>query len=383
MTNRRKFLSLVGGGVILAAGGGTLWATTRDPAAARRPWEVAAQSRETDPRRNALAYAVLAPNPHNRQPWIADLSVSDEITLFCDPERRLPETDPLDRQITIGLGCFLELLSIAAAEQGYRCDIALFPEGEPQPRLDAKPVARIRFARDGDVERDSLFAQILERRSNKEPYDVARPVEGSLLEVIAGAARSGRVAYTARPQEVQSLRESTWGAMLTEITTPRTMQESVDLMRIGRSEIEANPDGIDLAGAFIEGFETTGFLNRADLVDRNSSAFQQQLPILKAPFDTAMAFMWLTTPGNSRSAQIEAGRDYVRMNLQATALGVSMHPFSQALQEFPEMAPHHAGMRDALRVPKEETLQMLVRLGYGPRVKAGPRWPYESRIRGA
>lgn len=383
MTNRRKFLGLVGGGVILAAGGGTLWATTRDPGDARRPWELAAQARETDPRRNALAYAVLAPNPHNRQPWVADLSASDEITLFCDPERRLPETDPFDRQITIGLGCFLELLSIAAAEQDYRTEVALFPDGEPQPLLDERPVARIRFARDGDVERDSLFAQILERRSNKEPYDVARPVEGALLEAIAGAARSGRVAYTSLPQEVQSLRGSTWEAMLTEITTPRTMQESVDLMRIGRREIEARPDGIDLSGAFIEGLAAIGFLNRADLVNSNSSAFQQQLPILKAPFDTAMAFMWLTTQGNSRRAQIEAGRDHVRMNLQATALGVSMHPFSQALQEFPEMAPHHAAMRAELGVTEEESLQMLVRLGYGPRVKAGPRWPYESRIRGA
>ncbi len=383
MTNRRKFLSLVGGGVILAAGGGALWATTRDPAAARRPWEVAAGSSETDPRRSALAYAVLAPNPHNRQPWIADLSVADEITLFCDPERRLPETDPFDRQITIGLGCFLELLSIAAAEQGYRTGISLFPDGEPQPRLDGRPVARIRFARDADVERDPLFAHILERRSNKEPYDVTRPVEGALLQAIADAARSGNVAFAAGQPEVRSLRERTWEAMLTEITTPRTMQESVDLMRIGRAEIEASPDGIDLSGAFIEGLALTGLLNRADLVDSQSSAFQQQLPILKAPFDTAMAFLWLTTRGNGRKAQIDAGRDHVRMNLQATALGVSMHPFSQALQEFPEMAPHHDAMREFLRVPDEETLQMLVRLGYGPAVKAGPRWPYESRIRGA
>jgi hypothetical protein len=383
MTNRRQFLGLVGGGVVLAAGSGALWASTRDPEAARRPWQAASLTRQADPRRAALAYAVLAPNPHNRQPWIADLSVADEITLFCDPDRRLPETDPFDRQITIGLGCFLELLVIAAAEQGCETKVSLFPDGEPQPRLDRRPVARIAFSGHSAVARDPLFAQILDRRSNKEPYDLARPVAPSLLAEIAASARAGRVAYTDRPDEVRSLRSKTWEAMLTEITTPRTMQESVDLMRIGRAEIEANPDGIDLSGAFIEGLAAVGLLDRADLVDSRSSAFQQQLPILKAPFETAMAFMWLTTRGNGGNAQITAGRDYVRMNLQATALGVSMHPFSQALQEFPEMAPHHAAMRAELGVAEEETLQMLVRLGYGPAVKAGPRWPYESRIRSA
>ena len=131
MTTRRNFLSVLGGGVILAAGASTLWATTRDPAKARRPWEVAGAV-ENDPRRKALSFAILAPNPHNRQPWLVDLSADDVITLYCDPLRRLPETDPFDRQITIGLGCFLELLVQASAQEGYRADIALFPDGEPQ-----------------------------------------------------------------------------------------------------------------------------------------------------------------------------------------------------------------------------------------------------------
>ena len=112
MLSRRKFLTVIGGASIAAAGG-TWWAVTRDPRLARAPWGQAGQG-EADPRRKALSYAILAPNPHNRQPWLADLSVANEITLFCDGNRRLPQTDPFDRQITIGLGAFLELLSQAA-----------------------------------------------------------------------------------------------------------------------------------------------------------------------------------------------------------------------------------------------------------------------------
>jgi hypothetical protein len=381
MTSRRKFLTILGGGVVLAATGATLWATTRDPALARKPWEVAGADRDVDPRRRALSYAVLAPNPHNRQPWVADLSTDNEITLTCDLNRRLPHTDPYDRQITIGLGCFVELLALAAAADGYTTDIALFPEGEAQPRLDSRPVARIRFAEDGAALRDPLFAYVLDRRSNKEAYDLERPVSDQDLKAIATAARSNPVTFTGDAVRVSDLRTLAWDAMMTEATTYETMKESVDLMRIGRAEIEANPDGIDIGGPFVEGLSMAGLFRREDLLDPTSSSFTQQLPILKEPFDTAMAFMWLVTSGNGRKNQIEAGRDYIRLNLAATGLGVGMHPFSQALQEFDEMRPHYIAMRSALGIADGDTLQMFVRLGYGPQIKAGPRWPYESRIR--
>ena len=78
MVARRGFLRIIGGGVILAATGGGAWVATRDPANARAPWAAAGQS--ADPVHRALSYAILAPNPHNRQPWLVDLSAPEEIT---------------------------------------------------------------------------------------------------------------------------------------------------------------------------------------------------------------------------------------------------------------------------------------------------------------
>lgn len=379
---RRMFISIIGGGVVLAAAGGGLWASTRDPVSARKPWQDAGRG-EADLRRRLLSFAILAPNPHNRQPWLADLSHDNTIVLYCQDDRRLPQTDPHDRQITIGLGCFLELLAQAAAEEGYGADITLFPDGEPQPRLDARPVARVRLIQDATVRRDPLFQHVLARRSNKEAYDLTRPVEADKLAGIAAAARMAAIAHTNDPTRVEALRRLAWDAYFTEITTPHALKESIDLIRIGRAEIEANPDGIDLSGALMEGLSMAGLLSRDAMLDQTSTTFQQQIPILKEPVDTAMAFLWLTTAGNSRADQIAAGRDYVRLNLAATAAGVSMHPFSQALQEFAEMRPHFLAMREALVVDQAETLQMFVRLGYGPAIEGAPRWPVDTRIRSA
>jgi hypothetical protein len=379
---RRKFMRIVGGGTVLAVVGGGVWASTRDPVSARQPWQTAG-GEDADLRRKILSFAILAPNPHNLQPWLADLSTDNEITLFCEENRRLPHTDPFDRQITIGLGCFLELLSQAAAQEGYRADIALFPQGEPQPRLDGRPVAHIRIEKDENAVRDPLFAQVLARRSNKEAYDLARPVEAKTLAAITASARMSAVESTNDPARVESLRKRGWDALHTELTTPATLKESIDLIRIGRAQIEASPDGIDLAGPLMEGLAITGILSRETMLDTTSMAFRQQIPILKQPFDTAMAFLWQTTAGNRRADQIAAGRDYVRLNLAATAAGVSMQPLSQALQEFAEMRPHFEAMREALSVKDGDTLQMFARLGYGPATEGAPRWPVETRIRRA
>lgn len=386
MTSRRKFMMILGGGVILAAGGIGGWAATRDPAGARKPWETAMAldaDASGDPRLFALSHAILAPNPHNRQPWVAELSTPGEITLFFDTSRRLPETDPYDRQLTIGLGCFVELLAMAAAETGHRAEVSLFPEGQPQPILDERPVAHIRLIADSTVPRDPLFAQVFLRHTNREAYDTARPVAAATLNDIAAVARFARIAHATGTEEVASLRALAWEAMEIELRTYRTMKESVDLMRIGKAEIEANPDGISLGGPLMEGLSLVGMMDRQAMLDPRTTVFAQGMAAQKVQFDTAMGFLWLATPGNSRADQIAAGRDYVRMHLAVTAAGLAMQPFSQALQEYDEMAGKYADLRAALGIGDNETLQMFVRLGYGPGIRPAPRWPLDTRIRSA
>lgn len=382
MTTRRKFMMIAGGGIVAAATGLGGWAGTRDPQAARAPWEKAGRE-QGDVRRFALSYAVLAPNPHNRQPWVADLSVPGEIGLHCELERRLPATDPFDRQITIGLGCFSELLVMAAATAGNRVDAQFFPDGEPMPRLDERRIARFRFIEDPEVQPDPLFAHVLERRSNKEAYDPGRPVEQRQAETIVSAARSTQAGFTVAEERLAALRPLSWDAMERELRTPPALQESLDLMRIGKAEINANPDGIDLPGPFFEALYKLGLLSRSAMADTQSSQFRQQIEAMRPPYDTAMGYVWLVSKGNQRSHQIAAGRDYLRLNLAATAIGVDMHPLSQALQEYPEMQEYFAAIRQQLGVGEGDTLQMFSRIGHGPAQPGSPRWDYETRIRGA
>lgn len=377
--NRRNFIRILGGGVVTAAAAGGAWASTRAPVSARLPWRNASFGSE-DIRRSALSYAVLAPNPHNRQPWLVDFDGPDSLTLYCELDRRLPQTDPFDRQITIGLGGFLELLSMAAAQGGYRTEFVLFPQGEPSPRLDRRPVADVWFHKAADVGGDPLFAWTSKRRTNRRVY-ADRSVSAETLGRAGGAVRQARVGWTNDIARRKALSALTIAALDTEMGCRRTAQETVDALRIGKAEIERRPDGIAIAGPMAEGLHDLGLLDAKSLLDPGSAISKRERTDEREQIESSAAFAWLVTKGNGRVDQIAAGRDYLRFCFAATAAGVSMQPLSQALQEYPEMADHYRDMRRELSIGPDETLQMLVRLGYGPSIEPAPRWPYQSRIR--
>lgn len=370
MVSRRGVLKLVGGGTVLAAGSVGAFVAMNGPSrAAREPWRQAGLYESY--RKRALSYALLAPNPHNLQPWQVSLDGEDALTLYHDPERRLPATDPFDRQITIGCGAFLELLSIAAAEDGYRTEITAFPDGSDLQALDHRPVARVTFHA-GRAKPDPLFAHILARRSNKEVYenrDVDTDKRNAL--VAAGAVHGQTAGCIGNDLLAVKLRDLTWRAHQMEVMTDYTYQESVDLMRIGAKEVTNSPDGIELEGPMIAAGRLLGLVNRKTLADPSSSAFRQGLDMYRAMAMSARGFAWISNSNATRQDQINAGRAYARLNLKATELGIGVHPWSQSLQEYPEMAELYREVHDL--VGGGERLQMLVRIGYGPKIMPTPR----------
>jgi hypothetical protein len=376
--SRRGLLKLIGGGVVLAAigGGAAAYVAGAPSAEARLAWRSAGAPEEY--RRRFLSYALLAPNPHNRQPWLVRLDGEDALTLFCDLDRRLPATDPFDRQIVIGCGAFLELLSIAAASEGYRAEITPFPEGEPQPRLDARPVARVRFIA-GAAERDAAFGHILARVTNRKVF-TDQPVSAAQLAALQQTASVQGVTArtTAEAGDMAALRDLTWRGHEREARTPGPHKESVDLMRIGKAEVERWRDGISLEGPMMEALKLAGVASRAELADESSFAFGQMVETFRPVAASAQAFVWLITDADTRAAQIASGRAYARATLKVAELGLAIHPWSQTLQEYPDMADLyeevHAMLGEGGRV------QMLARLGYASPSIHAPRRGLDAHV---
>jgi hypothetical protein len=226
---------------------------------------------------------------------------------------------------------------------------------------------------------DPLFAQVLARRSVKEPYDLNRPVDPALLEPLAKAVIFADFGGSVEPSHIETLRRLTHEALAIEIATPRTYAESVNLFRIGAKETDANPDGIDFGGPLFELLAASGQFTRETALDTGSAVYQQGIQAVMENCDTAMGHVWLVTPDNDRTSQLKAGEDWLRLHLAATAVGLSLQPLSQALQEFPEMTKPYQELHAKL-APQGGTVQMLGRIGYGPEVGPSPRWALETRI---
>ncbi len=380
MPTRRMILTTAGAAAAVTATGAVGLAWAPGGAEARAPWQIAGES-FGDGRLDALAYAILAPNPHNRQPWLFQLVGEHQIDITCDLGRRLPYTDPPDRQLTIGFGAMLELLVMAAAEKGYVVDIEYFPDGEPQPRLDQRRIAVVTFRVGARVPKDPLFQDVLARRTSRKPFDIDKPVDPATINQLIEASVHGSTANgTADAEKRARLIDLARRGWIIEYENDATRRESIELIRIGNRAIAETPDGIAIGGV------TMGLLNMAGLVTAKkldtpgAQAYEQGLSSYIAQIESAQAFVWLTSETNTRRDQIIAGRDWVRLHLAAQKAGVAVQPLSQVLQEFPEMAAPYAETQSELGVSAPGVVQMLARVGYANSPPPSPRWPLSSRL---
>lgn len=382
--NRRQMLRIAGGGFICAATLTTLTACDSSmPPEAIAAWNP--PDNNLDIRRWALSHALLAPHAHNLQSWLVDLDAPETIVLRMDMTRLLPETDPLSRQLVISQGTFIEVLDLAARQRGYRTEVTMFPEGEYSVQApDTRPTARIRLVRDAQVRPDPLFAQVFRRHTHKGVYETRTP-DAIALQAVRASVKGLPVSLgiITRAEEAAMARHAqiAMDAWRTELVTPRTLLESYHLLRIGPREIAQHRDGISLNSLMVRALNALGLFDRTQASAPDSSEIKGQLDRFNAAIASTPAYLWLSTERNDRSTQLLAGRAYVRAQLAATAQGLSMHPLSQALQEYPEQKPHYQAVHQLLGAAERGyTVQMWTRLGHAPAIGPAPRRGLEAHL---
>jgi hypothetical protein len=392
MMERRQFMRVLGGAAVLAAVPALPGCSSTLPAEAVAAWQGPAPVPPGgDVRRWIVAHAILAPHSHNLQSWLVDLQQPGEIMLYCDHTRLLPETDPHSRQILMSQGTFLELLHLAALQQGLRAEIDLFPHGEFDPRTPPAPphthhaTARVRLVPDASVQPDPLFGQIFRRRTNRSAYDMRTP-EPQAVQAIAAACMAPRLRTAfalpgdARLPEHRAIARDAWRV---ELVTPRTMLESLKVLRVGPREIAEHRDGLSVNAPLPRLLAALGLFDRSQAPGPDDMAVTQQVQDFNVKIDATPAFFAMVTEGNTRSTQVLAGRAYARAQLAATAHGLAMHPLQQALQEYLEQAPHYAAIHALLGAGGGRgTVQMWARLGYAPPVGPAPRRGVQAHVLG-
>ena len=321
----------------------------------------------------AIAYGIQAPNPHNTQAWRFELVSDTEALLYIDERRLLPATDPPARQIQIGAGCCIETLAVGMSESGYETEVEYLPRGaHGLEEVGRKPVARITLRPSASRHRDDLVDVIGQRQTNRKPYT------GPLLsdeeaQEIRGQVPSDdvEVLILNQPEEMRPLLDIFYRAMEIEARTPHLYEETRIWFRFNESQRRAHRDGLSIAQLGTDGLKR----RLVEWALRNGNPRQWFSPRSIGSFlktyrqgiDSARGLVLLKTKTNQQLDWLEVGRGFARVTLALTQLGLTQHPYSQVLQEFPEMADLQAEFNQLLGVREPEKIQMAVRVGRAER----------------
>jgi hypothetical protein len=342
---------------------------------------------EHDIRRIVLSYAILAPSPHNTQPWIVEFDGDLRMRLFIDTKRLLPESDPELRQVCISHGAFIENLELAARNFGYRTDVELFPGRWPESRLEVeKPLATVELTEDSTIDKDTLFFQIIERETNRRTFQ-DRPIPPERISKLFEACDSIFVStgYVSDRAICEDLADFVLKAMEIEVSGQERMAETLQYFRFNNEEIEQFRNGFGIAQSGITGISkkiAEQFLISREKAELSGSSFgHETLKLARKQAFSAPAYGWISTKGNTRMDQVKAGRCYERICLKAAELKIAIQPFSQILSDYREMSDLREELCEFIGISGSHTLQMFFRVGYAEPVPHTPRRPSGEFIR--
>jgi hypothetical protein len=325
--SRRAFLQL--GGVTLAAvvGGGVFRAVDQGifsagQGLAYEPW--ANWRNAATPSERIVAAGILASNPHNSQPWVFQIAASG-VDLFADPTRQIGVVDPFRREMTIGLGCALENMILAAEAEGFTATLQLLPNP-----ADETHAAHLELT--PDIQQASeLYNAIPSRHTNRGPYDTTRPIAAETLEAMRRLVTDEQVRLFWFADEVARASFSQVAVAAAEALVADEQQslDSHAWWRQDWTEVQAHADGITLDAQGLDPFITA----MAKLLpdgsrQQNDQIFVQNVREVILP--TAAAFGILAVEDDLNDAQrLECGRLWQRIHLWGTTRGLAFQPLNQ------------------------------------------------------
>jgi len=352
--------------VILAVGG------LFTPAHYLDPWKSSYSSQFSDPRLKLVSRALLAPSSHNMQPWTVKLDAADPdvLYLYADASRLTPAVDPLARQAMVSQGTFLEYLRVAGLALGYSTTFDLFPDGAYTESalatsMKTLPVARITLARTASTSSTDAASLFLSD-TNRSPYSGRKVTAGQISELSGLASGSGAtLQFYEDAVSRRTLGDFGIEGTLIETKYAASTAESDRLFYSTEAKKNAARSGFAVEGQGTSGFMKyllQGLITLIPSMNDDAAGATRSIASTAAAVAHTPAYAMISTAGNTRTEQVEAGILYAQFSLRARTLGLVMQPLSQVLQEYPSMSTPYAEIHKEF-APKGETIQMLVRVG--------------------
>lgn len=304
--------------------------------------------------------AAAAPSMYNAQPWHFRYTRSvGTFRVYGDFSRAIPEADPDGRALHLGCGAAVMNLRVEAAHGGLATVTELLPDPD-----DRRLLATVRIDETARVERDlsSLRAGIQQRHTTRSPF-TARRIPQDVRARLAEAAASEGVTLTF-PEEwhlrwILELADEDGGRSRARQTRDEELQRRTQR-------------GTAAAGSAVEGVPeyAVGPRKRGGQAPiRDFAAGRRTAGMSTAPFEESPQIILLATRADRAVDWLRAGQAMQRVLLLASLNGLA-NSFVTEVQEWTDIP---WPLRDPLSAVG--TVQMMLRLGYGPQGPSTPRRP--------
>ena len=303
--------------------------------------------------------ATLAPNGHNTQPWIFELSPG-RIFIRPDFSRRTPVVDPDDHHVWVSLGCATENMVIAAAALGKHAEVQFNPQ-EIRVTLDNGPPAS-----------SPLVDAIFRRQCTRAEYD-GQPLASDVLKDLERAAdRTGvRLLLLTERARIDGVIEYVTQANSAQMHDPAFVAELKQWIRFDDSQAVLTGDGL---AARSSGHPTLPSWLGGPLFSLFFREKSENDRYAKQLRSSAAVAVFAGARGDSAN-WFEVGRAYEHFALAATALGVRTAFVNQPIEVTAVRSPFAAWLGIGLQRP-----DLLVRLGHGPLLPYSVRRPVAAVI---
>jgi hypothetical protein len=313
--------------------------------------------------REIIRYATLAPSAHNTQPWKFGVC-ENTVRLFPDYSRRMPHSDPDDRELFISLGCAIENFTLAARRAGYETEVEYQLTGQPEESilLTLKP--------SGPGEEDPNFAVIPLRHHNRRPYE-PKPIAAADLRRLEEQRLEPGVSlqFLTTRKDVEQIVEIIRGANDILLRNRAFVDELISWMRFEDHEVAEHMDG--LCARAVDAPVVPSWFGRFMVGRVFGPVVQSNMDAKK--IRTAQAIMVVFAEGSSREAWLDVGRSFTRTMLRAATMRLWGSHLNQNWGQPYTRGPllEYLGVND--RNP-----QVVLRLGYAEPLPHAPRRPVEQ-----
>lgn len=308
--------------------------------------------------------AAAAPSLYNAQPWhFRCARGTGTFRVYADSSRAIPEADPDGRGLCIGCGAAVMNLRVAAAQDGLATVTQLLPDPD-----DHRLLATVRIDEAAQVEHglSPLREGIEQRHTGRYPF-AAKRMPRDVRAHLAEAAACESVTLTF--PEDWHLR---W---VLELAAEADARRRGDQRRDEEFR-QGTPAGASAAGAAVVGVPQSAGPRKGDVSApvRDFAAGRRTADMGTAPFEKEPQIALLATRGDSPVDWLRTGQGMQRVLLLATLKGL-VNSFETGVLDW---AGTHWPLRDP--VSPAGTVQMMLRLGYGPQGPVTPRRPLSETL---